>query len=50
MKGPPPWLMKFAGAAVGYAVAEGTSRRLPELKRAMEEHSDVEFAELIDER
>jgi hypothetical protein len=48
MKGPPPWLLKFAALRSGMRWPKGTPTT-PELIRALEEESTSKFAELIDE-
>jgi hypothetical protein len=48
MKGPPPWLLKFAALRSGLQWPKGTPTT-PELIRALEEESTATFAELIDE-
>jgi hypothetical protein len=48
MKGPPPWLLKFAALRSGLRWPKGTPTT-PELIRALEEESAATFAELVDE-
>jgi len=48
VKGPPPWLMKFAALRTGLRWPKGTPTT-PELVRALDEECSSKFAELVDE-
>jgi len=47
LKGPPPWLMKFAALRSGLRWPKGTPTT-PELIRALDEDCGLTFAELVD--
>jgi hypothetical protein len=47
MKGPPPWLLKFAALRTGLRWPKNTDTT-PELIRALEEESAATFGELVD--
>jgi hypothetical protein len=48
MKGPPPWLLKFAALRSGLRWPQNTETT-PEIKQALEEESTATFVELVDE-
>jgi hypothetical protein len=49
VKGPPPWLMKFAALRLPFEWPKGKAETTPELKRMLEEESTATFGELVDE-
>lgn len=49
VKGPSPWLMKFAALRLPFQWPKGKAETTPELKRVMEEDSAALFGELVDE-
>ncbi|MBS1801586.1 MAG: DUF1569 domain-containing protein [Acidobacteria bacterium] len=49
VKGPPPWLMKFAALRLPLQWPKGKAETPPELKRAVEKDPSGPFGELVDE-